>query len=287
MTDSRPAAPPRRPGWGARILKWVLIRIPLYYLAAVVGVTLQQRRMIYQPPGISPQESAAIAQRSGLEPWKNSAGEQIGWRTAAATPTNAAVLVLHGNASLAEFGDHFSTPIRAAASADVYLLEYPGYGVRAGSANLTNLLAAGDEAVALLTNYPSLYVVSESLGTGVAAHVAKHHPQRVSGLMLFTPYNNFLAVARRHLRFFPVDLMLRDRFAPDEWLADYRGPVGFRLATADEVIPLELGQKLFDGYRGPKKLWLSEGAGHNDVAAQSAEWWKSVFEFWRANQTVK
>lgn len=258
--------------------------MPLYYLAAAVVVTLLQRRMIYQPPRISPQESAAIASRGGFQPWENSAGEQIGWRLPAETAATGAVLVLHGNASLAEFGDHFATPIHAAAPVDVYLLEYPGYGVRSGSANMASLLAAGDEAVAVLTNYPSIYVMSESLGTGVAAHLAKKHGKRVAGLMLFTPYNNFLSVAQRHQRFFPVSLMLMDRYAPDEWLADYRGPVGFLLAGADEVIPTDLGRKLFDDYQGPKKLWLSDGLGHNDVAEQSVEWWKSVFEFWNVNQ---
>ena len=147
---------------------------------------------------------------------------------------------------------------------------------------MKSILAAADEGVAILTNRRPLYVVSESLGTGIAAHLAKNHPKKISGLMLFAPFNNLVSVAQRKMPFFPVSLMLWDRYAPDAWLSDYRGPVGFMLAGADEVIPTELGRKLYDGYFGPKKLWVMEGAGHNDVAEQPVEWWKSVFEFWRA-----
>jgi fermentation-respiration switch protein FrsA (DUF1100 family) len=81
----------------------------------------------------------------------------------------------------------------------------------------------------------------------------------------------------------PAYLLLLDRFSPAKYLKDYRGPVKIVLAGSDEIIPVTSGRRLFDGYKGPKDLQIVPGAHHNDVAKQSPDWWKEVFEFWRQN----
>jgi len=59
--------------------------------------------------------------------------------------------------------------------------------------------------------------------------------------------------------------------------------VSIVLAGSDEVIPSDLGRKLHDGYAGPKRLQVIEGAHHNDIAEQPLEWWREVFSFWQQN----
>ncbi len=270
-------------GRGVIILKWLLVRVPIYYAVALVLITLLQRRMVYHPTKLAPKEAEGLAAQSGFRPWKNSRGETIGWHLPHPGGSNGAVLVVHGNSGCAAERDYLAAPIRAAGAIDVFVLEYPGFGARGGSPTMKSLLAAADEAFGLLSNRSPLYVVSESLGTGMSAHLAKQYRDRVSGVHFFVPYNNLVSVAKRRQPIFPVSLLLWDQYAPDEWLADYHGPAGFALAGLDRDIPPALGQKLFDSYRGPKKLWMFEGAGHNDVAEQSVEWWKGVFEFWRSN----
>jgi pimeloyl-ACP methyl ester carboxylesterase len=178
---------------------------------------------------------------------------------------------------------YLAGPIREASSCDVYVLEYPGYGARAGSPKMKSLLTAAEEAFGLLPVRTPVYVVSESLGAGVAAHLAKVHGNRVSGLMMFAPYNNLVSVGQRQMPFLPVSLLLRERFDPAGWLKDYRGPVSFVVAGADEIIPPDLGQKLHDSYAGPKRLQVIAGARHNDIAEQPPGWWTEVFLFWREN----
>src|SRR5262249_15191121 len=124
-----------------------------------------------------------------------------------------------------------------------------------------------------------LYLVSESLGTGVAAHLAKVHPDRVAGLLCFVPYDRFTSVGQRHMPFLPVWLVLWDRFKAVEWLRGYRGPAWCVVAKNDQIIPPELGRNLHDQYAGPKRLEMTPG-GHNDAADQPAAWWRQVFQFW-------
>jgi pimeloyl-ACP methyl ester carboxylesterase len=149
---------------------------------------------------------------------------------------------------------------------------------------MRSFLDAGEEAFDLLPKTSPIYVVSESLGTGVAAHLAKVRGDHLSGLLLMVPYNNLADVGARQMPFLPVRLILRERFNPQEWLKEYRGPVSFLIAGADEVIPSDLGLKLHDSYSGPKHLQVVEGAHHNDVAAQSSAWWKKIFSFWEQNR---
>jgi len=52
------------------------------------------------------------------------------------------------------------------------------------------------------------------------------------------------------------------------------------LAGRDTIIPPELGRKLFDEYRGPKKLWIEPEASHDDIHKPRAEFLKGVVEFW-------
>ena len=169
----------------------------------------------------------------------------------------------------------------------MYILEYPGYGMRAGSPAITSFLNAADEALGLLPANEPVYVVGESLGAGVAAHLAKAQPERVSGLMLFMPYDNLVSVAQSAMPLLPASLIVRDRYATAEWLEAYRGPVKVMLAGADEVIPVRFGRRLYDGYAGPKDLQVVPGAHHNDVASQPAQWWKTVFTFWEQHSRTR
>ena len=139
----------------------------------------------------------------------------------------------------------------------------------------------------MLTNSQPKYLVSESLGAGAACFLAKAHPTVVAGLVLFMPYHNLASVAQRKMPLLPAYLLLLDRFNPAECLKDYRGPVKIVLAGADEIIPVESGRRLFEGYAGPKTLQIIPGTRHNDIAGQSPAWWKEVFSFWQQNRPAK
>jgi len=264
----------------------MLTGLVVFYLLLCAGGCALQRRLIYFPTKLDPRVAEQMAAKEGFQPWRNKAGKIIGWRLPTDGQPTGSVLVIHGNAGCALDRGYLARPIHVAGGGDVYVLEYPGYGARSGSPGMKSFLAAGEEAFALLPTHLPIHIVSESLGAGVAAHLAKLHGTRVSGLMMFAPYNSLASVGQRQMPFLPVSLLLRDRFNPAEWLKDYRGPVSILLAGTDEVIPSDLGRKLHDGYLGPKRLQVIEGARHNDIAEQPPDWWKEVFTFWQQNMNA-
>jgi hypothetical protein len=239
--------------------------------------------MIYHPTRYPLGTFDAVAARDSLNPWLNEAGQRVGWHSPA-SPTAPQILVVHGNAGSALHRIDFARQLQRVQPLNVYILEYPGYGERPGTPSQQNLLRAGTEAVQLLTNSGPVYIIGESLGTGVAAYLASSFPESVAGLLLFCPYNNLTDVAKYHTSsLVPVNLLLRDRFPSDQWLQNYRGPVAVLVAKEDRIVPARFGRRLYDGYNGPKKLWEIPGAGHDDVFIRPQNWWGEVFDFWGAS----
>ena len=261
----------------------ILLTVVIGYALLALFVMLVQRKLIYLPAKFSPTEANQLAQQEGFEPWQGKTGEHMGWRLRAKSPAAGAVLIAHGNAGCAAHRGYMARPIHAAADFDVYVLEYPGYGCRAGSPSQRSILAAADEALEALPQGVPIYIVSESLGTGVAAHLAGKYSSRVAGLALFAPYDNLSSVGQSQMPFLPVSLLLWDRFHPAESLRNYRGPIKVVLAEADTIIPSKFGQRLYDGYHGPKSVEVIAGAGHNDIAEQTPNWWKETVAFWEKN----
>jgi hypothetical protein len=257
------------------------------YVLFILAAAIFQRRLIYFPRTIPPTLAEPAAAVLGFVPWRNPSGQIIGWKLPATSAPIASVLITHGNAGCAIDRGYLASPIHDAVPVDVYVLEYPGYGSRSGSPDKRSILAAAEEAFGLLTNGLPKYLVSESLGAGVACDLAKTHPTEVAGLVLFMPYHNLASVAQRKMPLLPAYFLLLDRFNPAECLKDYRGPVKIVLAGADEIIPVKSGRRLFEEYQGPKNLQIIPGAHHNDIAGQSPAWWKEVFSFWQQNRPAK
>lgn len=271
-----PERPPARP-W-IRLVRTAL----LAYVAVLVLFATFQRRMIYFPTRAAQSALLAEAARIGVEPWREDGGGLIGWVVRARSqPARCRVLVFHGNAGLALHRTYYADGFGSAMDADVYLLEYPGYGARAGSPSEAALLDAGERALRQLAREaPSpVILVGESIGSGVAAGVAARAPELVAGIVFITPMSSLADVAAYHYPFLPVRLFLADRYPVVEWLRSYRGPIAVTLAEDDEVIPKQIGQRVHDTYAGLKRLWIKPGSHNTMLAEMDEAWWREVASF--------
>lgn len=111
----------------------VLLTLAIAYVLLSLVVMFLQRRMIYFPTRLTPAQEAHLAAQNGFLPWRNPAGQIIGWELPTKARSAGSVLILHGNAGCAVDRGYLADPIHAAAPLNVFILEYPGYGARAGS----------------------------------------------------------------------------------------------------------------------------------------------------------
>ena len=262
------------------LLFWALLG---FYLVAGAVVGLNQRWFIYVPPIYTSRQVDRMAQEANLERWTNSAGEFIGMkRPSARQPAEGSILILYGNGSCTVNCAHYPDDIQSVAAFDVFILEYPGYADRSGSPSQSSLFQAADEAFQLLATNKPVFVLGESLGSGVAAHLAGIHPGEVAGMILISPYNQLTDVAQYHMPILPVHLMLVDRFPAVDYLRNYHGRIGVVVDGRDQVVPEKFGLRLYNGYAGPKRLWEFPQGGHIEIAEPPAKFWKEVVGFWLA-----
>jgi pimeloyl-ACP methyl ester carboxylesterase len=243
--------------------------------------------LIYFPTTFDASIAATFAGRNGLQAWNDEAGQLIGWtrKPGAGGKAQSALLILHGNAGSALHRTYFFDAIRKAGLSrdfDVYVLEYPGYGSRGGAPSESALLKAAEEGCDRLAQlYPNgkIIVLGESLGSGVAALLARARGERVDGVVLVTPFDSLVAVGQRQMPFLPVSLILQDKYEAAKSLQDYRGAIAIVIAERDAVIPPALGERLYQRLESPRKRrWLLEGAGHNDIE-YGEPWLREAIEF--------
>lgn len=253
-----------------RFLMSILTVLVLSYAGFCLFLWLNQERMIFFPTVADSGELARLAESANLDPWLSANGEPIGWKARNNDATNA-LLVLHGNAGHALHRNYeaFRT---SPGSVQTYFLEYPGYGARPGTPSENALVSAAVEAIDAIPAGQRVFLFGQSLGSGVACAAAAQRPDRVAGIALVTPFDSLVAAAGHHYPWLPVRWLIRHRFDSMKNLESYHGPVAFIVAERDGTVPAKLGQRLYDGYDGPKKLWLVPDAGHNDMDLQLADW---------------
>ena len=264
-----------------RIMWKVAIVLLVVYGTALLTLYFSQRSFMYHPNIGAEPEFLAKSTAHGVLPWRDESGKLIGWKRET-SGAKRKMLVLHGNGGDALSRTYLMDGFEKIGGWDFYVLEYPGYGWREGTISETAILAAAHDALKELQrkdNRP-IFATGESLGTGVACLLAGKNPTAIQGLFLVTPYTSTSDVAAGRFPFFPTRLLMQDKFDATRALREYSGPVAIVLAGNDFIVPTRFGQALFDGYDGPKKLWIQPEAGHNslDFDPDSALW-KEVVHF--------
>lgn len=78
-------------------------------------------------------------------------------------------------------------------------------------------------------------VVGRSLGSGVAVQVSMERP--VHSVVLITPYDSILAIAKRRFRAVPVEYVLRHRFESVKYAPALTAPTYVLRAAFDDIVP--------------------------------------------------
>ena len=257
------------------------------FVLICAGCATFQRRLIYFPAVLSPEQVDQTAEAAGLERWTNSAGRFIGFkRPSLKQPADGSVMVMYGNGSTAVGSAHYAGEIQAVAAFDVFILEYPGYEDRPGSPSQKSLFHAAEEAFHSLPGRRPVYLVGESLGSGVASYLAGTYSNQIAGLILISPFSSLTDVAQHHFPLLPVRWFLVDRFPSQTYLRNYQGKLGVTVDGKDTVVPKKFGLRLYSGYAGPKKLWDFPEGEHCQILEPSGEFWREVVEFWQ-NDTAR
>jgi fermentation-respiration switch protein FrsA (DUF1100 family) len=189
-----------------------------------------------------------------------------GWFAEAKEP-RAVVLYAHGNAgNIADRRgvlDLFHSQMRTS----VLVFDYRGYGQSEGKPTEDGVLADARAARRWLAartkvREEDIVLAGHSLGGGVVVDLAAKDGAR--GLILESTFTSLPETAAGHFPLLPVRSLMRTRLDSIVKIPSYRGPLLQTHGDADQIVPYELGRKLFNAANEPKQFVSVPGGGHND-----------------------
>jgi fermentation-respiration switch protein FrsA (DUF1100 family) len=236
------------------------------YLLIVALAALAQRKLMYFPdPRRTPPLALAL---EGVKERSLAAGDGeriIAWHAQAA-PGRPTLLYFHGNAgSLAARAERISAFMGAGLG--VFMMSYRGYGGSTGrpseAANTADAYLAYAALLEAGVSPEAVIVYGESLGTGVAVHVAAE--RACAGLVLEAPFTSMVELAARIYPLLPVRLLLADRYETDKVIPKVRIPVLILHGNRDDVVPVEMGLALGRIANAPKRVVVFPEGAHSDL----------------------
>ncbi|MES3023589.1 MAG: alpha/beta fold hydrolase [Pseudomonadota bacterium] len=122
----------------------------------------------------------------------------------------------------------------------VLAVNYRGYGDSQGDPAEQHMIDDGRMLYDWLAERshvdPSrIAVVGRSLGSGVAVQIAM--ARAAHSVVLITPYDSILAIAKRRFRAVPVEYVLRHRFESIKYASALKAPTYVLRAATDDVVP--------------------------------------------------
>ncbi len=244
---------------------WTLLTIAVsVYAGLCVVFFIFQRSFIYMPTPATPVHAAAFAFEVPGATIRVSTRPHDGPK---------ALLFFGGNAEDVAY----TVPELAAAFPDraIYGMHYRGYS---GSSGYPSEAALRSDARALFKlvhdRHADVIVVGRSLGSSLAIQLAAEGP--VSRLVLITPFESILTIARRTAPFLPMSLLLHDPYESWRYAPHVTCPTLLIAASDDELVPLADTRRLFARFSpNVAAMRVIEGTDHNSVSGD-AEFWELV-----------
>ena len=252
------------------------VLIVIYVVVLFLAYFLQERLIFFSQPISNPyvfqfreHEITFDRKRVSLHGWFVNTG------ISAASP-----LIIYYGGNAEEVSGNLLT-LDQFPPASFLLLNYRGYGNSQGKPNEKNLvqdaLFVFDELVNGQGIDPShIVLMGRSLGSGVAVQVAAE--RKVRGVILVTPFDSLVNVAKSHYPIFPVGYLIKHRFDSLQHAGEIKYPALALLGESDRVIPNKHSQALIDAWGGPMKSVLIQGADHNDIQL-FPEYWSAITDF--------
>lgn len=211
------------------------------WLGLTAGMAAYQRRLVFNPcvkrevekPRSSGHRTRPVVLRA------NDGTRLCGWLMTPNRPGKHPGVLYFGGRS-----EEVSWVVRDAGklfpNMTVLAVNYRGYGESHGDPAEIHMVEDGCTLFDWLAGHghvdsQRIGLVGRSLGSGVAIQVARQRP--VHAVVLITPYDSVLAIAKRRFRAMPVEYVLRHRFESIKYAPSLRAPTYVLRAENDDVVP--------------------------------------------------
>lgn len=248
-----------------RIATGVIVAAVVVYFVALGGAAWFQRDLQYDRAGQMLDLGETALTNAELVSIPSSEGSKLaGWYE---PPAAGKPVILYFRGNSGSFAREHQRYEQFVADGYGFLaFDYRGFPGSPGDVTQEHVLADGLAAYDWLKEkgFP-IVLWGRSLGSGPATYVASQ--READALFLETPFISAASVALDRYPYFPVGLLMEDKYPVDEWIKDVSEPVFVAHGTNDHTIDVHHGQQVYQLAPNPKGIWIVDGADHDQLWA--------------------
>jgi len=244
----------------------IILTLVAFYVLLLTIMFFFQRSFLYHPSIDNYLKDQAINEPSEIEKVKITTEDNIdlvAWFYNKDIEKFKTILFFHGNAGSLENRtyklNHFKD-----LNVNFLIIAWRGFSGNAGKPNEVGLYNDAASAIKWLKSKgvteKNIILYGESLGTGVAVEVAQN--KNYAGVILESPFTSLVNIGKKHYPFFPVSLLLKDKFESYKKINNIFVPVLIMHGKVDKIVPYDMGKKMYELANEPKFFYSQEYGDH-------------------------
>ena len=244
------------------ILQIFLIIFFIYFFI-LVFLYFYQRNLLYHPNenNYSGDEISVNIKKIKIKTPDNI--ELLGWYHEKNLIDYKTIIYFHGNAGSLENRIHKLNHFKDM-DINFLIIAWRGFSGNNGKPSERGLYVDGKSAIDWLfkkgVEEKNLIVYGESLGTGVATHLAQN--KNYAGVILETPFTSMIDAAKTFYPYIPVKLLLKDKFENHKKIKNINSPILVMHGEKDQIVPFSMGKKIFEIANEPKYSYFTKYDNH-------------------------
>ena len=237
--------------------------IVLIYLVILGFLYFYQRNLMYHPNenNYSGDKLSVDIKEVKVETGDNI--DLLGWYHEKDIKKYKTILFFHGNAGSLENRIHKLNHFRDM-KVNFLIIAWRGFSGNKGKPSEEGLYEDGNSAINWLlnkgANQENIILYGESLGTGVATHLAQK--KNFAGMILETPFTSMIDAAKNFYPYIPVGLLLKDKFDNKSKIKNISVPILIMHGEADQIVPFYMGKKIYEIANKPKYSYFTKHDNH-------------------------
>ena len=238
----------------------------LFYILLTIIVFFFQRNLLYHPSVDNYLEDNLATQPTEIEKVKITTEDKIdliGWFYNKDIEKFKTIVFFHGNAGSLNNRtyklNHFKD-----LNVNFLIIAWRGFSGNKGKPNELGLYEDAKSAVKWLNikgvQDKNIILYGESLGTAIAVEIAQN--KKYAGVILESPFTSMINMGKKYYPFFPVSLLLKDKFESHKKINKISVPVLVIHGKVDKIVPYDMGKKMYELANQPKFFYSQEYGDH-------------------------
>ncbi len=164
---------------------------------------------------------------------------------------------------------------------DILIFNYRGNALSTGKPTQNDIFKDSLKIYDTYSKGKDVYLIGRSLGSGVASFLSSK--REIKKLLLITPYDSIENVAKEKYPFFPISLLIKQKFNSLEYIKKCKAPVTVFEVKEDKTVSNERTENLLKMIRNLQKVVIFEDTSHADIL-DSDKFQKELLDWLEINE---